>query len=292
MAKPTKVPTWATDANYSNGPEVGTPTKADPGAGVQAEGYIPKTRLPAQVINWWQNLVGQWTSWLDSTFAGGDGEVLEVPAGLSVPGQFMLKGVTVLDTPGSGTYNVPAGVRALRIIAIGGGGAGGGAGAPGNGESSAGAGGGAGGIGVRWITSVAASYAYVVGAGGVGVSGGAGGDGGSTTIADITAGGGGGGGWFAPDSISGAAAFPGGAGGVSGTFDYQMGSNPGGAAFRITSVSVVQGYGGAGPFGRVSTNSPASGFGVGGSGRGAGPEQGPFAGYDGAPGAIIIEEYA
>src|SRR5690606_7875264 len=165
MAKPTKVPTWATDADYSNGPEVGTPTKADPGAGVQAEGYIPQTRLPAQVINWWQNLVGQWTSWLDSTFAGGDGEVLEIPAGLSVPGQFMLKGVTVLVTPGSGTYTVPAGVRALRIIAIGGGGAGGGAGASGSGESSAGAGGGAGGIGVRWITSVTTSYAYTVGAG-------------------------------------------------------------------------------------------------------------------------------
>lgn len=77
MAKPTKVPTWATDADYSNGPEVGTPTKADPGAGVQAEGYIPQTRLAAQVINWWQNLVGQWTSWLDSTFAGGDGDPIE-----------------------------------------------------------------------------------------------------------------------------------------------------------------------------------------------------------------------
>lgn len=77
MAKPTKVPTWATDADYSNGPEVGTPTKADPGAGVQAEGYIPQTRLAAQVINWWQNLVGQWTSWLDSTFAGGGGDPIE-----------------------------------------------------------------------------------------------------------------------------------------------------------------------------------------------------------------------
>lgn len=204
---------------------------------------------------------------------------------------YQLANIEIIDTPGASTYTVPAGVRALRIIAIGGGGAGGGAGAPGSGESSAGAGGGAGGIGVRWITSVTTSYAYTVGAGGVGVSGGAGGDGGSTTIADVTAGGGGGGGWFAPGSISGAAAFPGGAGGVSGTFDYQMGSNPGGAAFRITGVSVVQGYGGAGPFGRVSTNSPASGFGVGGSGRGAGPEQGPFAGYNGAPGAIIIEEY-
>lgn len=292
MAKPTKVPTWATDADYSNGPEVGTPTKADPGAGVQAEGYIPQTRLAAQVINWWQNLVGQWTSWLDSTFAGGDGEVLEVPAGLSVPGQFMLKGVTVLDTPGPGTYNVPAGVRALRIIAIGGGGAGGGAGAAGSGESSAGAGGGAGGIGVRWITSVATSYAYAVGAGGVGVSGGAGGAGGITTIAGITAGGGDGGDWFAPASISGTIALPGDSGIALGTVDYRMGSNPGGVAFRITGGSSVQGYGGAGPFGRVSTNSPASGFGVGGSGRVAVPGQGPFAGYDGAPGAIIIEEYA
>lgn len=205
---------------------------------------------------------------------------------------YQLANIEIIDTPGAGTYTVPAGVRALRIIAIGGGGAGGGAGAPGGGESSAGAGGGAGGIGVRWITSVAASYAYVVGAGGVGVSDGAGGDGGGTTIAGITAGGGLGGNRLAAASTGGGISFPGNSGNVSGTFDYQMGSSPGGVAFRITGTSAVQGHGGAGPFGRVTRGGNSSGFGVGGSGRlASGVGQGPFAGYNGAPGAIIIEEY-
>lgn len=205
---------------------------------------------------------------------------------------FQLANVRVLTTADNGAspYVPPAGVRALRIYAIGGGGAGGGAGAPAGGEGSAGAGGGAGGVGVRWITSVAADYAYTVGAGGAGVSDGTGGNGGSTTIAGITAGGGGGGGRFAPTS-SGAIASLGDSGNASGTVDYRMGSNPGGVAFSITGASSVQGYGGAGPFGRVARDGTTSGFGVGGSGRIAGSGQGPFAGRDGAPGAIIIEEY-
>lgn len=292
MAKPTKVPTWATDADYSSGPEVGTPTKADPGAGVQAEGYIPQTRLAAQVINWWQNLVGQWTSWLDSTFAGGDGEVLEIPAGLSVPGQFMLKGITVIDTPGPGTYNVPAGVRALRIFAIGGGGAGGGAVTTSGSNVSVGSGGGAGAVGVRWITSPDSSYAYTVGDGGAGSPGSNGGSGQATTIAGMSAGGGTGGLVLAEGTDPGIV-LGGATGNVTGDYDYRLHAEQGRMAIRLSSApdARVVGIGGAGAFGQRQALQENTGYGTGGNGALATGVQ-SNAGQNGTQGAIIIEEYA
>lgn len=65
MAKPSEVPAWATDTNYSSGPDVGTATKVDPGAGVKAQGHVPGTRGAAQTMNWWKNLVGSWIDYLD-----------------------------------------------------------------------------------------------------------------------------------------------------------------------------------------------------------------------------------
>jgi hypothetical protein len=45
---------WATDANYPAGANTwsGTPTKVAPSAGVQADGFAPRDRPPAQWINW------------------------------------------------------------------------------------------------------------------------------------------------------------------------------------------------------------------------------------------------
>lgn len=77
MTKPNELPEWATNENYSGGPDVGAPTKVDPGAGAAAEGHVPGTRGAAQVMNWWQNLVGRWAVWLDGTF-GDDGTTLDV----------------------------------------------------------------------------------------------------------------------------------------------------------------------------------------------------------------------
>lgn len=57
---PATDPTWATDANFTNGPAVGTPTKVVPSGGVQAEGNVPADLPPAQWMNWWQNLVYLW----------------------------------------------------------------------------------------------------------------------------------------------------------------------------------------------------------------------------------------
>jgi hypothetical protein len=51
MALLTKLPrTWASDTNYTNGSAAGTPTKADPGATLAAEGFVPG-RAGAQHFN-------------------------------------------------------------------------------------------------------------------------------------------------------------------------------------------------------------------------------------------------
>jgi hypothetical protein len=43
--------TWATDDDFTNGIDVGTPTKSTPTAGERAEGFIPDVGADAQVIN-------------------------------------------------------------------------------------------------------------------------------------------------------------------------------------------------------------------------------------------------
>lgn len=65
--KPSVVPTWATDTNFTNGPAavIGTPTKVAPSAGVRAEGWIPNTAPGAQHENYEKNLIGQWLDYLD-----------------------------------------------------------------------------------------------------------------------------------------------------------------------------------------------------------------------------------
>lgn len=67
MAKPTDIPTWATDADYPAGPDAwsATPTKVEPSTGQKEEGWDPAQRPPAQYWNWWMNLVGQWLEYVD-----------------------------------------------------------------------------------------------------------------------------------------------------------------------------------------------------------------------------------
>lgn len=294
MGKPSELFQWAIDALFpaSANPWGSQPSKVEPPAGKQLTGHIPGEPLPAEYLNFVWNALGKWLHWLNGTFSGGDGDVLEVPAGLSVPGQFMLKGVTVLDTPGPGTYNVPAGVRALKIIAIGGGGAGGGAAAPSPNQMTVGGGGGSGAVVVKFIAAPAASYSYSVGAAGVGIIGAAGSNGGNSVIDGMTAGGGGGGATLA--SGNDIAAVNGGAPGApSGTYDFAMGSEPGGRGFRLgdplAGADGLPGLGGGGSFGRSPYGAAGSGFGAG--GYGSVSIVSAQAGYNGAPGAIIIEEY-
>ncbi len=74
MPKPASVPTWATDANYTNGPTgiPGTATKVEPSAGQKAEGWIPKNKMAAQWLNWFKNAVGGWLVYLNTWFDGAD----------------------------------------------------------------------------------------------------------------------------------------------------------------------------------------------------------------------------
>lgn len=48
---------WASDTNYSSGPNSGTPTKVDPGSGRFAAGWVPGDTLPAQHLNYHLNAV-------------------------------------------------------------------------------------------------------------------------------------------------------------------------------------------------------------------------------------------
>jgi hypothetical protein len=77
MAKPTQTAAWATDANYTGGAEAGTPTKVEPTAGKKTEGFEPAEEPAAQSLNWWQNLVGTWTAWLNGIVAGAEARLVQ-----------------------------------------------------------------------------------------------------------------------------------------------------------------------------------------------------------------------
>src|SRR5688500_15134402 len=51
--------TWATDTNYTNGPDAGSPTKDAPSPGVRAEGFVPQTLGAPQRINALFNEIGE-----------------------------------------------------------------------------------------------------------------------------------------------------------------------------------------------------------------------------------------
>lgn len=55
MPLPTDMPEWCTDPD--NNP---TADIVAPSAGIRAEGWNAGDKVPAQFLNWWQNLVGQW----------------------------------------------------------------------------------------------------------------------------------------------------------------------------------------------------------------------------------------
>jgi hypothetical protein len=65
MARPRILPSWATDANFTateiTDPHHGTPTKVEPSAGQKANGFEPRYRVPAQIINW---VIANLTEWL------------------------------------------------------------------------------------------------------------------------------------------------------------------------------------------------------------------------------------
>lgn len=65
MAKPATPFTWATDTNYTHGPDVGTPTKVAPSSGVRAEGFVAKTAAVPQFQNELFSEIAAWLAYVN-----------------------------------------------------------------------------------------------------------------------------------------------------------------------------------------------------------------------------------
>ena len=70
MSRPTVVPSWATNNNFSSGPYPGQPTKADPGSGMRAEGFDPAAFLAAEHLNFLVGNHGDWINHHDNMLVG------------------------------------------------------------------------------------------------------------------------------------------------------------------------------------------------------------------------------
>lgn len=207
----------------------------------------------------------------------------------------------VFTTGGAGTYTTPAGVRAIKVECVGGGGAGGGCGTAATNSAGAG-GGGAGAYAVALITSPAASYAYVVGAGGTPGAAGAnnGGAGVNTTFNTTTVVAVGGSGGLADTVTTLHAGGLGGAGGLASgsTGDFKSNGAPGGNGVSFAAAQCLSGAGGPSVYGGGAVSAKnATGAGVagtsGGGGSGATIVSGGAnqAGGAGGAGLIIVTEY-
>ena len=205
-------------------------------------------------------------------------------------------GTSSFNTPGAGTWTVPAGVTSIQVVATGGGGAGGGGSTNGG---TAGNGGNGAVVTATLTVTPGDTINYFVGGGGTGTTytnvsgsgGGGGGGGGSTNVIDgsdtstqIIAGAGGGGGG------AGNVGAPGGGGGTAGT-----GINGGnGAAGTSAGGIYTPGAGGAGGQGSSGDTGGSGGAGAsaknasstsaGGSGSGNSPGTGGDPSYSGGGG--------
>ncbi|MCK7231002.1 hypothetical protein L8P23_02535 [Enterobacter roggenkampii] len=203
----------------------------------------------------------------------------------------------------SGTYTPTAGTTRVKVKAIGGGGAGGGAVATSTGVS-AGGGGGSGAYAEGYYTSGFSGLTVTIGAAGASASGAVGGNGGTTSFGALISCPGGGGGQIGTASnttiVYSSQGAPGGAPTGSGLIvsgKGQPGQN--GAAIGTAGIG-IGGIGSPSPFGGGGTQAvnadnggvPATSYGSGGGGTCNTPSQSAHSGGGGAPGVVIIEEYA
>lgn len=217
----------------------------------------------------------------------------------------------VFTTPGAGTYTPTAGMLYCDIEVVGGGGGSGGCATTGAAGLAAAAGGGGGGYARKTVSAstIGASKALSVGAGGTAGSAGfnAGGTGGTSsvgsTIVSATGGGGGGGGTAATGATI-QIFSSGGVGGSGSSGDFNTTGNPGNHALyggSTTVATIFPGNGGSSFFGG-GAQAPGGGNGVGaavagtsygGGGAGGGNyiNTGQIAGAAGAAGIIVITEY-
>lgn len=237
------------------------------------------------------------------------GQAGDVPSGstissgaiVSTSGFGSVLATVTVYTGGSGTFTPGTNTKTLRVECIGGGGSGGGS--DGGANASAASGGGGGGYSATFVTSLAASYAYAVGAGGVAPAAGAnpGNAGGDTTFGAVcTAKGGSGGGAGAAAGTS-AGFVIGGAGGsaAAGVGDVKASGNAGRAAQRVSGTVGLASGGGGSHLGGGGPDSSTAGAGAAGQPYGGGGGGGlalagsaTTAGGAGAAGLIIVSEYS
>ena len=205
---------------------------------------------------------------------------------------------TVLSTPGSGTYNTPAGCRALDVICIGGGGGSAGVGT-GSSTATISGGGGSGAYARKLYSPPSASYSYTVGAAGTAgaTTPTAGGAGGTSTFASLSAPGGGGGPVGPAAGTTDVMASGGFGGAVASGGDINASGSMGFPGHRLTGTTGISGGGGDSVIGGGGNGRSTAGVGaVGDAGTGGGGG-GSFAtstaqtGAAGSAGVIIITEY-
>jgi hypothetical protein len=205
---------------------------------------------------------------------------------------------------GSGTWNKPAGLKAVMVRLVGGGGSGGGCAATTGVQASEGAGGGGGGYSEKVILAddLGATETVTIGAGGAAsAAGGAGNAGGTTSFgAHLQATGGAGG---SAGVATGASSMAiGGVGGAGSSGDLNISGERGGPSLVsfMTNLSVHRrGSGGGSQLGATTIiNSSAATSGVagqtyGGGSTGAinGASQSARASLAGAPGVVIVDEF-
>lgn len=204
----------------------------------------------------------------------------------------------------SGTYTPTTGATSAMVEVIGDGGGGGGS-ASAAGQSGAGGGGGGGGYARKYYATLAASYAYTVGQGGAG--GGAGNNGGTSgggsvfdaTGVNVQGGGGGGGAGSAASASAQISANVAGGTATNGDLNISGGQGISGVTYSATlarsgdGAASGLGYGSNTTGIRVASNG-GSGHAYGGGGSGGNVTNGSAAasGGMGAPGIIIVTEYA
>jgi hypothetical protein len=212
----------------------------------------------------------------------------------NAPGR--LASFTVLSSPGSTTYNTPAGVEAILVECVGSGGGGGGAAGAFLTGAAAGGSGGSGSFARLFIASPATSYSVSVGNGGDGGTAGNndGSSGGNTTFGGILSCPGGTGGQGSPASTLGASVSAGGAGGAASSGgDIDSAGQPGGNGLTLSTAVSVSSPGGSsffggGAVGVTSGNGvAAANYGSGGSGA-ATQGNTSYAGGNGSPGVLIV----
>lgn len=202
----------------------------------------------------------------------------------------------------STTYAPTDGTSAIEVTAIGAGGGGGGTGTMGSSQFGAGGGGGSGSWGTSFLTSGFSSIAITIGVGGAGGVGGTiGGSGGQTSFGTLIVSDGGGAGAVGVSGTSGSCQV-GGPGGPNsaGSNRYSAGGNPGQPGISFTTSDLLSGGGGGTPWGGGGAALPAvagnghtgGGFGSGGSGAVGQNSSAAKNGGQGAPGLVIVREYA